>query len=86
MFILRDLLYPLQTQFSDSKLGREHGHWFVFTLLAVIVLYLIDDVQSVVLPTNPLRSESGTATLLYLHAIVKDSVPTLMARNLAPDS
>ena len=37
MFILRDLLLPLQAQFSDSTLGRERAHWFVFTLLAVIV-------------------------------------------------
>ena len=37
MFILRDLLHPLQVQFYDSKLGRERGLWFVFTLLAVIV-------------------------------------------------
>ncbi len=37
MFILRDLLTALQTPFSDSKLGRERAHWFVFTLLAVIV-------------------------------------------------
>ena len=37
MFILRDLLRPLQTQFSDSRLGRERAHWFVFTLLAIIV-------------------------------------------------
>lgn len=37
MFILRDLLRPLQTPFSDSRLGRERAHWFVFTLLAIIV-------------------------------------------------
>ncbi|MCP5018433.1 MAG: transposase, partial [Ketobacter sp.] len=37
MFILRELLLSLQTPFSDSKLGRERAHWFVFTLLAVIV-------------------------------------------------
>ena len=37
MFILRDLLLPLQQAFSDSPLGRERGHWFVFSLLAVIV-------------------------------------------------
>ena len=37
MFIPRDLLLPLQTSFSDSRLGRERAHWFVFTLLAVIV-------------------------------------------------
>lgn len=37
MFILRDLLRALQTPFSDSRLGRERAHWFVFTLLAIIV-------------------------------------------------
>jgi hypothetical protein len=37
MFILRDLLRPLQAAFSDSHLGRARAHWFVFTLLAVIV-------------------------------------------------
>ncbi len=37
MFILRDLLQSLQTPFSNSELGRERAHWFVFTLLAVIV-------------------------------------------------
>jgi len=37
MFILRDLLAPLQTSFSATKLGRIRAHWLVFTLLAVIV-------------------------------------------------
>jgi hypothetical protein len=37
MFILRDLLLPLQSAFSDCHLGRQRAHWFIFTLLAVIV-------------------------------------------------
>jgi len=37
MFILRDLLLPLKASFSDSSLGRERAHWFMFTLLAVMV-------------------------------------------------
>jgi len=37
MFILRDLLVSLQTPFSNTELGRERSHWFVFTLLVVIV-------------------------------------------------
>ncbi|RDH90971.1 MAG: transposase, partial [endosymbiont of Seepiophila jonesi] len=37
MFILRYLLTALQAPFSTSSLGRERAHWFVFTLLAVIV-------------------------------------------------
>jgi len=37
MFILRDLLLPLQTHFSDTKLGQERASLFVYTLLAIIV-------------------------------------------------
>ena len=37
MFILRDLLRPLQAHFSDTDLGRERASLFVYTLLAVIV-------------------------------------------------
>ena len=37
MFILRDLLQPHQAQFADSTLGKDRAHWFVFTLLAMIV-------------------------------------------------
>ena len=37
MFILRDLLRPLQSAFSGTDLGRERAHWFVFVLLAIIV-------------------------------------------------
>ena len=37
MFILRDLLITLQASFPATDLGRERAHWFVFTVLAVIV-------------------------------------------------
>ena len=37
MFILRDLLRPLQDAFSDTQLGRERASLFAYTLLAVIV-------------------------------------------------
>jgi len=37
MFILRDLLTPLQQQFSQTKQGRRRSIWFSYTLLAVIV-------------------------------------------------
>jgi hypothetical protein len=35
MFILRDLLRPLQAHFSDTDLGRERSALFAYTLLAV---------------------------------------------------
>jgi hypothetical protein len=37
MFILRDLLRPLQTHFSGTGLGRERAALFVYTLLAIVV-------------------------------------------------
>jgi len=37
MFILRDLLRPLQDYFSDTELGRERASLFAYTLLVVIV-------------------------------------------------
>jgi len=37
MFILRDLLSPLQAHFSDTDLGRERASLFVYTVLAIIV-------------------------------------------------
>jgi len=37
MFILRDLLLPLQTHFSDTKLGKERASLFVYRLLEIIV-------------------------------------------------
>ena len=36
MFILRELLTPLQEQFSTTKQGQKRKVWFVYTLLAVI--------------------------------------------------
>ncbi len=37
MFILRDILSPLQDSFSDTKLGRKRAQWFTYTLLSVII-------------------------------------------------
>ncbi|MBK5102440.1 MAG: hypothetical protein JJE15_15880 [Desulfobacteraceae bacterium] len=37
MFILRDILRPLQNDFSSSSLGRQRSRWFVYILLAFIV-------------------------------------------------
>ena len=37
MFILRDLLQPLQACFQDNESGKERGIWFVYTLLCVTI-------------------------------------------------
>ena len=37
MFILRPLFTPFYSAFSNTSLGQERAHWFIQTLLAVIV-------------------------------------------------
>lgn len=37
MFILRDLLTPLQEEFSNTAQGQKRKVWFAYTLLAVAV-------------------------------------------------
>ena len=37
MFILRDLLQPLQACFPENTTGKERGTWFVYTLLCVMI-------------------------------------------------
>ena len=37
MFILKDILSPLQEQFSNTSQGRKRKVWFAYTLLAVVI-------------------------------------------------
>jgi len=37
MFILNDILSPLENAFSSANLGRDRGHWFTYTILAFII-------------------------------------------------
>jgi hypothetical protein len=37
MFILRNILTPLQNEYSSTPLGRKPSRWFVYVLLAFIV-------------------------------------------------
>ena len=35
MFVLRNILSPLQNVFGNSRIGLERGTWFIYTLLAI---------------------------------------------------
>lgn len=37
MFILNDILHPLQKTFSSTDLGRDRGKWFAYAILAFII-------------------------------------------------
>ena len=64
MTMLRDLLIPFQSDFSDTRLGRERSHWFIFTLLAIIVPFTSS------MSSNLLRSLQNLFGLNLLEHIV----------------
>lgn len=74
MFILRDLLRPLQAHFSDTDLGRERSSLFAYTLLAIIVPFTSS------MTSNLLRS-LGT---LFGIEIKKKRFYTFMASSTLP--
>ncbi len=37
MFILHDILKPLQSKFSSNKLGKQRSRWFTYALLSFII-------------------------------------------------
>ena len=57
MFILRDLLTPLQEAFSDTAQGQQRKVWFVYTLPAggCRSLYLFDHLQCAADPAYAVR-------------------------------
>ena len=74
MFILRDLLRPLQAHFSDTDLGRERSALFAYTLLAVIVPFTSS------MTSNLLRS----LVTLFGIGIKKKRFYTFMASSTLP--
>jgi hypothetical protein len=74
MFILRDLLRPLQAHFSDTDLGRERSALFAYTLLAVIVPFTSS------ITSNLLRS----LVTLFGIEIKKKRFYTFMASSTLP--
>ena len=74
MFILRDLLRPLQGHFSDTDLGRERSSLFAYTLLAVIVPFTSS------ITSNLLRS----LVTLFGIEIKKKRFYTFMASSTLP--
>jgi hypothetical protein len=87
MFILRDLLPPLQSAFSTTPLGRERAHWFGSTLLAVIVPFT-SSMTSNLLRTlhDPVRAVAESTQALYLHGLADLALGSIVAAALGFDS
>ena len=74
MFILRDLLHPLQAHFSDTDPGRERSSLLAYTLLAIIVPFTSS------ITSNLLRS----LVALFGIEIKKKRFYTFMASSTLP--
>jgi hypothetical protein len=74
MFILRDILEPLQNEYSSTHLGRQRSRWFVYTLLAFIVPFTNSISSNILRSLNTLFGISVNRRRFY----------TFMASNKLP--
>ena len=77
MFILRDLLKPLQNVFPDTDNGRERFVWFAYTMVAIFVP--VTSARSSNLFAEPVRFVDFATPLLHLHGLTKDALATYLA-------
>lgn len=54
MFILRDLLSPLQQEFSKTAQGQRRKDWYIYTLLAVIIPFTSSITSNLLRPQQTL--------------------------------
>ena len=74
MFILRDILKPLQNEYSSTRLGRQRSQWFVYALLAFIVPFTSSISSNILRSLNTLFGISVNRRRFY----------TFMASNKLP--
>jgi len=74
MFILRDILKPLQNEYSSTCLGRQRSRWFVYALLAFIVPFTSSISSNILRSLNTLFGISVNRRRFY----------TFMASNKLP--
>ena len=74
MFILRNILTPLQNEFSTTPLGRQRSRWFVYALLAFIVPFTSSISSNILRSLNTLFGLSVNRRQFY----------TFMASNKLP--
>ncbi len=74
MFILRDLLTPIQQEFSTTKQGKRRSVWFIYTLLAVVIPFTSS------ITSNLLRA----LNTLFGFDIKQDRFYTFMATTTLP--
>ena len=74
MFILRDLLLPLQQKFSNTKQGQKRKVWFAYTLLAVVVPFTSSMTSNLLRALQTLLSSCGGLSPRSAWPVVKTTV------------
>jgi len=82
MFILRDILTPLQNEYSSTCLGRQRSQWFVYALLAFIVPFTSSISSNILRSLNTLFGISVNRRRFYTFMASSNLPWTKMWRRL----
>ena len=82
MFILRDILKPLQNEYSSTCLGRQRSQWFVYALLAFIVPFTSSISSNILRSLNTLFGISVNRRRFYTFMASSNLPWTKMWRRL----
>ena len=88
MFILRNILSPLQQEFKHRRKGDERGVWFVYTLLAVITHFTSSRTSNLLrcLQTLLELPLSRRRFYTFMGPLPKIALVTLMGCNVVSDT
>ena len=87
MFILRDLLLPLQAVFSNTAQGQKRKVWFVYTLLAVVVPFTLSIISNLLrCLADSIWFKAEKSALLCLHGEPDIAMEKAMACHVGNDS
>ena len=86
MFILRDLLTPLQQEFSTTAQGQRRAVWFAYTLLAVVVPFTSSMTSNLLRALHTLFGPDQAAAVLCLHGQHYAALVTAVEDAVGPDS
>jgi IS1 family transposase len=87
MFILRDLLTPLQEEFSNTKQGQKRKVWFAYTAASGgTSVYIINYVQSATCLTYIVWIGDPESAVLYLYGEHNATLERLMDTNVGTNS
>ncbi len=87
MFILGDLLAPLQEEFSNTKQGQKRKVWFAYTLLAMVVPFTSSITSNLLRAMQTLFGlDDPEPAILCLYGEYDTALESFMENHVATDS